>query len=69
MNNQVLETIKAKVCYTLLVFERVNKKLGLNQDAAPTKTMVNNVLANLDDIDWRGKNYYVRSRWHQVELT
>ncbi|WP_318765025.1 DUF3781 domain-containing protein [Lactiplantibacillus carotarum] len=69
MNNQVLAAIKSKLCYTPLVFERVNKKLDLNQDEAATKALVNHVLAQPDGIDRRGKNYYVQSRKYQVELT
>lgn len=68
-NIQILKTISAKICYTPLVFERVNKKLGLNQDETATKLMVANVLANPDDVSRRGKNYYVRSRRYRVELT
>lgn len=68
-NTQILKIISARICYTPLVFERVNKKLGLNQDEATTRLMVNNVLANPDDVSRRGKNYYVRSRQYRVELT
>lgn len=68
-NVNVLATIKAKICYTPLVFERVNKKLNLNQDEVATKLMVANVLADPDHVSRRGKNYYVRSRQYQVELT
>ncbi|KZU43096.1 MULTISPECIES: DUF3781 domain-containing protein [Lactiplantibacillus] len=42
-----------------MVFERVNKKLGLNQNESATKLMVNNILSKSDDV----------SRQYQVELT
>lgn len=50
------------VCYTPLVFGRVNKKLSLNLDNDEIKNLVDKIIIdNSTTIIKKGKNYYLRN--------
>ncbi|WP_246001298.1 DUF3781 domain-containing protein [Companilactobacillus musae] len=56
-----------KVCYTPLVFERVNKKLKTDFSIAEIKSIVQNIINDsTTKITKTGKNYYLLNK--QVEL-
>lgn len=64
-----LSELKNNVCYTVLVYQRVNKKLGTNLTEAGIETLVTNILSDVTSaIEKRGKNYYVSNQAFQVQL-
>ncbi|MBZ5977835.1 DUF3781 domain-containing protein [Leuconostoc gelidum subsp. gelidum] len=70
MTNELLKIIQSRVCYTPLVYERVNKKLS--QIMLPTQVdeLVTRVLnSEYASIISRGKNYYIEERTEGVILT
>ncbi|MBZ5992696.1 DUF3781 domain-containing protein [Leuconostoc gelidum] len=70
MTNELLKIIQSSVCYTPLVYERVNKKLS--QIVSPTQVdeLVTRVLnSEYASIISRGKNYYIEERTEGVILT
>lgn len=65
-----LETIKANVCYTPLVFQRFNKKLNLNLTNDEIKKFVQNILNDsVTSYFKKGKNYYVVNKNKSISLT
>lgn len=69
-NQKLLTQIKAHVCYTDLVYQRVNKKLKTDLSREGIEALVNEIL--MDDtstVEKRGKNYYVTSYSQRVCLT
>lgn len=68
-SRELLAQIKAHVCYTKLVYQRVNKKLAVNLTKAEVEALV---IAVLDDVassvEKLGKNYYVTNSTQRVQL-
>ncbi|NLR31552.1 DUF3781 domain-containing protein [Levilactobacillus tujiorum] len=66
---ELLDQIKTQVCYTELVYQRVNKKLAVDLSQAEVEALV---IAMLDDvttsIEKLGKNYYVANSTRRVQL-
>lgn len=61
------QVFSQKVCYTPLVFERVNKKLKIDFSIAEIKSMVQNIINDsTTEITKTGKNYYLLNK--QTEL-
>ncbi|MBR2858250.1 DUF3781 domain-containing protein [bacterium] len=57
------DTFVNNVCYTELVFNRVNKKLKNNWDILTIKYIVNDILTSKDsDYKLNGKNWYVSDK-------
>lgn len=55
------------VCYTSLVFNRVNKKLQVNLSNEEIKTLVEQIISNkTTTIVKNGKNYYLQN--NDIEL-
>lgn len=66
----MIETIIDKICYTDLLFDRVNKKLGTQLSPEEIKKWVQLTLHRNDCIvTHQGKNYYVTCPSQQVSLT
>lgn len=68
--SDLLMTIKCRVCYTNLVYQRVNKKLKVNLSRVEIEKLVQDILG--DDqtaVEKRGKNYYVDGLTNGVRLT
>ncbi|MFC6294246.1 DUF3781 domain-containing protein [Lactiplantibacillus daoliensis] len=64
-----LTELEKAVCYTELVYQRVNKKLGTNLSPAEIRTLVATILTDMtSSIEKRGKNYYVSNLRHQIQL-
>ncbi|WP_423058328.1 DUF3781 domain-containing protein [Brevibacterium linens] len=59
-----------EVCYTDLVFDRVNEKLGTSLSNTEVKELVASVMQSSESVANRsGKNWYI-SEWHTgVRLT
>ncbi|GEO70586.1 DUF3781 domain-containing protein [Levilactobacillus acidifarinae] len=69
-NPELLASIKNQVCYTNLVYERVNKKLKVDLALPEIKKLVQDILS--DDqttVEKRGKNYYVSGLNFSTRLT
>jgi len=63
--------ILLKICYTELVYGRINKKLGINFSK---KQIEEHILKILKETDERyflktGKNYYITNKKHQIRIT
>ncbi|MDB0610336.1 DUF3781 domain-containing protein [Tenacibaculum maritimum] len=63
-----METIKHKIlknhCYTELVYQRINKKLGIAFSKFEIETLIQKVLEDtaLDDYEKIGKNFYITNK-------
>lgn len=69
-NLELLASIKDQVCYTDLVYERVNKKLKVDLSRVEIEKLVQDILG--DDqttVEKRGKNYYVSGLAYSTRLT
>ena len=69
-SSELLAVIKWQVCYTNLVYQRVNKKLKVELSRSEIKKLVQNIL--IDDqttVEKWGKNYYVSGLAYSTQLT
>jgi len=57
------------ICYTELVYNRINKKLGLKYSCSEIEKFILNVLLDSDEYTKLGKNYYVSNTRYKVKLT
>ena len=65
----VLDQIKEHVCYTELVYQRVNKKLAVELSKAEVEALVIAVLGDgATSVEKLGKNYYVTNPPRRVQL-
>ncbi|WP_203640372.1 DUF3781 domain-containing protein [Levilactobacillus andaensis] len=68
-SRELLAQIIDHVCYTELVYQRVNKKLSVDLSQAEVEGLVVLVLDDsATSIEKRGKNYYVTNQPRQVQL-
>lgn len=68
-NRELLAQIKDHVCYTELVYQRVNKKLVVDLSHAEIEALVIAVLNDVaTGVERLGKNYYVTNQTRQVQL-
>lgn len=60
-----------KICFTKLVYGRVNKKLSLSLSKGEIENMVYEVIAETDKAEFhkKGKNIYVENTRKNVRLT
>lgn len=69
-NSELLALIKGRVCYTDMVYQRVNKKLEVDLSRAEIEMLVQNILGDEQTmLEKRGKNYYVTSLARHTRLT
>ena len=69
-----METIRKfilnNVCYTDLVYDRINKKLESNMSHQEIEDLVINLISNPEnDIIKHGKNYYIKDLTNKISLT
>ncbi|WP_255346273.1 DUF3781 domain-containing protein [Prevotella sp. oral taxon 317] len=59
-----------KLCYTELVYDRINRKLGLHLSPHEIESFVSEIIESTDDahIQKRGKNYYVTNDAAHVRI-
>lgn len=59
------------ICYTELVYERINKKLKLNLTNDAIETFISDIIKQTDDdlINLKGKNYYVMNYAQNIIIT
>ena len=60
-----------KICYTDLVYERINKKLNLQLPKDEIEKMIHQIIDETDKTEFRrrGKNIYITSNQRNVRLT
>ncbi|WP_125573467.1 DUF3781 domain-containing protein [Levilactobacillus huananensis] len=69
VRRELLARIKEYVCYTELVYQRVNKKLAVDLSKPEIEALVTAVLDDsATDVEKVGKNYYVTNSSRQVQL-
>lgn len=58
-------------CYTDLVYQRINKKLGINFTKEEIETLIQKVLVetDLDCYEKIGKNYYISNKKQNIRIT
>jgi hypothetical protein len=70
MNNYKTEILK-KICYTELVYERINKKLNMQLSKSEIEKLILTIIKETIETEFRkkGKNIYVINKEKQVRLT
>ncbi len=70
MNNYKKEILE-KICYTDLVYERVNKKLNIEFSKDQIEEMIIAILRETDETEFQktGKNIYITNNERNVRLT
>ena len=67
MKNEILQNI----CYTELVYERINKKLNTKHSKEQIEKLILNTILNTNEKSFEkiGKNYYVTNIEHNIRIT
>jgi uncharacterized protein YaaW (UPF0174 family) len=70
MNNFKTEILK-KICYTELVYERINKKLNKQLSKSEIEELILTIIKETTETEFEkaGKNIYVTNKEKQVRLT
>ena len=70
MNNYKKEILK-KICYTELVYGRINKKLNLELSKQQIKNLISTILSETDESEFqkKGKNIYITNNERDIRLT
>lgn len=62
--------ILASLCYTELVYQRINKKLNLQLTPPEIETFIYQTIAQPDSlIEKKGKNFYISNQALKVRIT
>jgi FKBP-type peptidyl-prolyl cis-trans isomerase (trigger factor) len=63
--------ISEKICYTDLVYERINKKLNIQLPNDEIEKMINEIIEETDNAKFQktGKNIYITNNYRNVRLT
>ena len=69
--NSYKEEILSKVCYTELVYGRINKKLELELSKQKIEALISTILSETDESEFqkKGKNVYVTNSERNIRLT
>ena len=67
MKNEILKSI----CYTELVYKRINKKLNIKFSKEQIEKLMFDVIQNTDEeyFERIGKNYYITNIEHNIRIT
>ncbi len=70
MNNYKKEILD-KICYTELVYGRINKKLSIELSKDKIEEMITAIISETDESDFQktGKNIYITNNEKNVRLT
>ena len=70
MNNYKKE-ISNKICYTELVYGRINKKLNLELSKDKIENLISTILSETDESEFKkkGKNIYISNNERNIRLT
>ena len=65
------EEILSKICYTNLVYERINKKLNIELSKDKIEEMIFAIIKETDETEYQkiGKNIYIINYEKNVKLT
>ncbi len=72
---KAIETNKKEIlknhCYTELVYQRINKKLGVLYSKKESEILIKKVLeeTNLECYEKKGKNYYITNKLNNIRIT
>jgi FKBP-type peptidyl-prolyl cis-trans isomerase (trigger factor) len=69
--NTYKKEILDKICYTELVYERINKKLSIELSKDKIKKMIFTIISETDEDEFQknGKNIYITNNERNVKLT
>ncbi|RYJ51828.1 DUF3781 domain-containing protein [Flavobacterium petrolei] len=69
--NNFKEEILSKICYTNLVYERINKKLNIELSKDKIEEMIFAIIKETDETEYQkiGKNIYIINYEKNVKLT
>ena len=58
-------------CYTELVYNRINKKLGTNFSNKESEVLIKKILTetDLEYYEKKGKNFYISNKQHHIKIT
>jgi len=58
-------------CYTELVYQRINKKLGTNFSNEESEVLIKKVLkeTELEYYEKKGKNFYITNKQYHIKIT
>lgn len=70
MNNHKQEILN-KICYTELVYGRINKKLNVELSKKDIEELIFAIISETDETEFqkRGKNIYVNNQQKNISLT
>ena len=70
MNNYKKE-ITDKICYTELVYGRINKKLSIDFSKDKIEKMISTIISETDETEFQktGKNIYITNNERNIRLT
>lgn len=70
MNSDKIEILN-NICYTELVYGRINKKLKINLSKKEIETMILEVIKETDESEFlkKGKNIYITNNERNIRLT
>ena len=65
------QKILKNICYTELVYKRINKKLNIQFSKEQTEEYIFNILRETDETYFtkRGKNFYVLNKENKIRIT
>lgn len=69
--NNYKTVIREKICYTELVYQRINKKLKLSLSKDQIEELVLTIIEETDESDFekKGKNIYITQKERNIRLT
>ncbi len=69
MNNK--EIILHNICYTELVYNRINKKLNSSYSKAEIEELLPSIIKKTNLVNFRkkGKNIYISNEEHNIKIT
>ncbi|KGN99686.1 hypothetical protein HR11_05535 [Porphyromonas macacae] len=71
MSNAQKNIIIENLCYTELVYNRINRKLGLCLSPKEIREFISDVIERTDEIHFlqKGKNYYIANEMEHIRIT
>ncbi|PKV51526.1 uncharacterized protein DUF3781 [Aquimarina sp. MAR_2010_214] len=69
--NSYKKEILNKICYTELVYGRINKKLNLELSKDEIEKLIDIILSETDESEFqkKGKNIYIKNHERSIRLT
>jgi len=69
--NSYKKEILNKICYTELVYSRINKKLNLELSKKEIENLIYTILSETDESEFKkkGKNIYITNNERNIRLT